>query len=82
MARIKILPQQRLLLELIIMSGDIGVPESDADTILWRTLRECVEAGWIRLKEISPGIHRASITNIGRMASSLSHWEPPEQRQT
>ena len=81
MARIEVLPQQRLVLELIIMSGDIGVPESDEDTILWRTLRECVEAGWIILTEISPRIHRASITNIGRMASAMTHWVPPEQRQ-
>ena len=81
MARIKILPQQRLVLELIIISGDIGVPESDEDTILWRTLRECVEMGWITLTEISPKIHRASITNLGRMASTITHWVPPEQRQ-
>ncbi len=82
MAEIEILPQQRLVLELITMSGDIGVPESDEDTILWRTLRECADAGWITLKEISPKVHRATITNIGHMASSMSHWEPPEPDQS
>ncbi len=81
MAEIEVLPQQRLVLELIMMSGDIGVPESDEDTILWRTLRECVEAGWITLTEISPNIHRVSVTAIGRMASAMTHWVPPDQRQ-
>ncbi len=81
MAGIEIMPQQRLVLELIIISGDVGVPESDKDTILWRTLRECVAENWITLTEISPGIHRASITDLGRMASSMTTWVPPEQRQ-
>lgn len=81
MAGIEVLPQQRLVLELIIMSGDIGVPESDEDTILWRTLRECAAARWITLTEISPKIHRVSITAVGRMASAITHWVPPDQRQ-
>lgn len=62
------LPQQQLLLELLIMSGDIAVPDESPDSILWRTLRECRASGWLSLAEISPGIFQVAITPRGRQA--------------
>lgn len=62
------LPQQQLLLELLIMSGEIAVPDESPNSILWRTLRECRESGWLSLAEISPGIFRVAITPRGRQA--------------
>ena len=61
-----VLPQQRLLLELLVVSGDFAGPSPDGDTLLWRTLKECEESGYLSLREISPGIHRVSITPSGR----------------
>jgi hypothetical protein len=63
-----LLPQQRLLLELIAMSGDIALSKLAPDSILWRTAQECRAQGWLALKEISPGIHKASMTPLGRSA--------------
>ncbi len=63
-----VLPQQKLLLELLIASGEIAVPESTEPTLLWSTLGECKAAGWIRLREISRGLHRVDITAGGRRA--------------
>ena len=60
------LPQQRLLLELLSMSGDIAVPTNVKDTILWRTLDECVQARLVSLDEINDNISRVSITALGR----------------
>ncbi len=60
------LPQQRLLLELLSMSGDIAVPTDAKDTILWRTLDECVRARLARLDEINDTISRISVTALGR----------------
>ena len=62
------LPQQQLLLELLIMSGQIAVPADDMDTILWRTLEECKNAGWITWVEVSPGLFSIEITRKGRQA--------------
>ncbi len=64
------LPQQQLLLELLIMSGQIAVPADDTGTILWRTLEECKKAGWIILREISPGLFSIEITRKGRQAAT------------
>ena len=64
------LPQQQLLLELLIMSGKIGVPADDTDTILWRTLGECKKAGWIIWVEVSPGLFSIEITGKGRRAAA------------
>lgn len=61
-----ILPQQRLLLELIVMSGDIAVPAQDNGTVLYRTLRECVEHGWITVTPFGAGFDKAHITDQGR----------------
>lgn len=61
-----ILPQQRLLLELIIMSGDIAVPSQDNGTMLYRTLRECVDHKWITLSPFGAGFDKAHITDLGR----------------
>lgn len=61
-----ILPQQRLLLELIVMSGDIAVPAEDNGTVLYRTLRECVDKGWITLSPFGAGFNKAHITDPGR----------------
>lgn len=61
-----VLPQQRLMLELLSMSGDIAVPVSDEDTVLWRTLHECRLIGLVRLTEISTGIYKVQLTLVGR----------------
>lgn len=61
-----ILPQQRLLLELIVMSGDIAVPSQDNGTMLYRTLKECVDHGWITLSPFGAGFDKAHITDQGR----------------
>ena len=66
----RVLPQQRLLLELLVASGDFAVPSPDGETLLWRTLRECESAGYLGMREISPGIHRVSITPAGRLKAS------------
>lgn len=65
----QVLPQQRLLLELLIASGEIAVPDSSDPTLLWSTLHECRDAGWIGLTEISKGIFRVAITADGRTAA-------------
>ena len=62
------LPQQRLLLELLAMSGDIAITRLGADSIVWRTAQECRDKSWLSLKEISPGVQKASLTLIGRQA--------------
>jgi hypothetical protein len=62
----KTLPQQQLVLELLIMSGEVAVPEGVGETILWRTLRECRQAGWLTSVEVSPGLFRIDITGMGR----------------
>jgi hypothetical protein len=61
-----VLPQQRLLLELLVMSGEIAIPTSEQETILWRTLEECRNSDWIKLTEINAGFFRVEITAIGR----------------
>ena len=62
------LPQQRLLLELIAMSGDIAMTRLAADSIVLHTAGECRDKGWLALKQISPGIQKASLTMLGRQA--------------
>ncbi|MHA1598906.1 MAG: hypothetical protein ACTSV1_09305 [Alphaproteobacteria bacterium] len=61
------LPQQTLLLELLVMSGDIAVPDSDNDTVLFRTLKECEAKGWLELKHFGAGFDKAAITDGGRL---------------
>ncbi len=65
----RVLPQQQLLLELLIMSGQIAVPEDSNDNILWRTLKECRSAGWLTSVEVSPGLFSIEITRAGREAA-------------
>jgi hypothetical protein len=65
----RVLPQQELLLELLMMSGEIAVNGAFEGTILWRTLMECKEAGWIRWSEIGAGYYKAEITQSGRDAA-------------
>ena len=65
----RVLPQQQLLLELLIMSGQIAVPEDSNDNILWRTLKECRTAGWLTSVEVSPGLFSIEITRAGRKAA-------------
>ncbi len=60
------LPQQRMLLELLTMSGDIAVPRDNKDSILWRTLDECVQHRLVELDEINDHICRISVTALGR----------------
>lgn len=61
-----ILPQQRLLLELLAMSGAIAVPERPDETILWRTVQECLERRWIRRGTVGAGFCSVEITALGR----------------
>lgn len=64
----KILHQQRLLLELLKMSGDIGAPDKDDGTILYQTLIESRNKGWITLTPFGAGVDKAAITDSGRAA--------------
>ena len=61
-----ILPQQQLLLELIIISGDIGVPDSEDSSIFFRTMNECKAKGWIKISTFGGGYNKLSITDYGR----------------
>jgi hypothetical protein len=63
---VTVLPQQRLLLQLVAMSGDIAITNVAEQSILWRTLRECVERGWVDAKRISPGVHKVTLRPEGR----------------
>lgn len=64
----EILHQQRLLLELLSMSGNIAVPDKDNGTLLFKTLVECRENGWIELTPFGAGFDKAEITDKGRLA--------------
>ena len=68
----QVLPQQLLLLELLIMSGEIAVNGKFEGTILWRTLTECREFGWILWTEIGSGYYKAAITPKGRAAAAAA----------
>ncbi len=61
-----LLPQQQLVLELLRMSGEIAVTGQSESTILWRTLQECRDKGWVTLTEVSPGVHSVALTLQGR----------------
>ncbi len=50
------------------MSGNIGVPDKDNGSLLYRTLLECRNVGWITLKTIAAGYSEAAITEAGRAA--------------
>jgi len=54
------------VLELLRMSGDIGVTDRSHQTILWRTLTECQDKGWITVTEVSPSVYSVSLTGLGR----------------
>ena len=60
------LPQQRLLLESLNMSGDIAVARDAKETILWRTLEECVQQRLVTLEDINDSLCRISVTALGR----------------
>ncbi len=64
----EILHQQRLLLELLSMSGNIAVPDADNGTLLYRTLKECKDNGWITLTPFGAGFNKAEIKQSGRLA--------------
>ena len=68
----KILPQQRLLLELLVMSGDIAVPSKDDATMLYRTMMECHDNGWLTLSPFGAGYDKAHITDSGRIACKIT----------
>jgi len=63
----QILHQQRLLLELLVMSGNIAVPATDNGTLLYATLEECKQAGWITKTPFGAGFDKAEITDAGRL---------------
>ena len=62
----EILHQQRLLLELLVKSGDIGVPDVDDGSILFHTLQECMDHGWITMGHFGAGVEVVKITDAGR----------------
>ena len=49
------------------MSGDIAVPKDAQETILWRTLEECVDQKLVTLEDINQSICRISVTALGRV---------------
>lgn len=61
-----ILHQQRLFLELLVMSGNIAMPDKDDGTVLFRTMKECESAGWVATKQFGAGFSQASVTESGR----------------
>jgi len=67
----EMLPQQRLLLELIVYSGDIGIPDLEAETIFYRTMKECQTSGWIKVAHFGAGVNKLSITEMGRLAVKI-----------
>lgn len=75
----KILHQQRLLLEVLSMSGNIAVPDKDNGTILFQTLIEAKDAGWITLSPFGTGFDMATITDVGRAAIKDCRKAKPEK---
>ncbi len=65
----QVLPQQQLLLEKLILSGEIAANGKFEGSILWRTLTECREFGWILWSEIGSGYYKAVIMQQGRAAA-------------
>jgi hypothetical protein len=63
---VSLLPQQRLILELLVMSGEIAVPATPDDSILWRTVDECLGQRWIVRREVGGGFCKVDATPIGR----------------
>ncbi len=49
------------------MSGNIAVPDSDNGTLLYKTLKECETARWIKLTPFGAGFNKAEITDSGRL---------------
>lgn len=83
----EILHQQRLLLELLIKSGDIGVPDVDDGSILFRTLQECIDRGWITMGHFGAGVEIVKITDAGRAVvkdrrGSGQGFSGPDRRRT
>jgi hypothetical protein len=64
----EMLPQQRLLLELLVLSGEIAVPDGPGASILTRTVQECLEHKWILRHTIGGGFCKLSVTALGRAA--------------
>ena len=53
-------------MELLDMSGDVAVPSTDDNSMLYRTLKECETARWIELSSFGAGFDKAHITASGR----------------
>ncbi|MBF0391972.1 MAG: hypothetical protein HQL38_04760 [Alphaproteobacteria bacterium] len=66
MAPPKTLPQQRLMLEILRMTGDVAITAPPDQSLIWRTLRECEQEGWLVTKQINPTLWKASLTEKGR----------------
>jgi len=81
----EILHQQRLLLELLVMSGNIGVPDTDNGSLLYATLKECEKTGWLTLSPFGAGFNKAEITDTGRAKVKNRRTRetdsPPEDRR-
>ena len=61
-----ILPQQQLLLELLVMSDGIAVAMDNAKGILWRTLTECEQNGWLVIESVNADYAAAEASDAGR----------------
>ncbi|MGF1611428.1 MAG: hypothetical protein ACFCUQ_18640 [Kiloniellales bacterium] len=62
----KLLPQQRLLLELLVLSGEIAVPGDTGESVLWRTVQECLDNKWLLRHGVGGGFYKLSVTERGR----------------
>jgi len=68
--RTQSLPHERLLMELLDGSEGITLSKIDANSILKRTLSECLAAGWIEWTQ-EDGVHRIRLTDRGRLLGPL-----------
>ena len=71
------LPQQQLLLELLHMSGEIAIVGETGGSLLWRTLEECRDRGWVKITAITGSTQRAELTALGRMTMTKGLPEKP-----
>jgi PilZ domain len=69
--RTQSLPHERMLLELLDAGDGIALSKVRPDSILKRTLDECLAAGWIESVDES-GTQRIRITDRGRLLGPLA----------
>jgi hypothetical protein len=69
--RTQSLPHERLLLEILAGGEGIRLTEIRADSILKRTLDDCLAAGWIEWTQEN-GVHDIRVTDRGRLLGPLA----------